>query len=259
MEKEVLSIEQLQIFYVETLTLQGYDVPYFIGISQTTANKILRLLRNGYYIGDLLDKAKYPSVEKMLELVNSEGQDASDENHEYILELPKAEFFTAALNLELKAEESEQTLLGKLQKETEELKADFISATEKSAIDYVKKVINNPVEDYVKGENYTQRLQRTKDRRERSFFMRPETAAKAQSEYITKRLKMAEIHYQNSIEKLANRILQKGLIENLILFKTAKIGANIECQITDGTKTVKCWTITAWGEIQRPHYRFLVK
>ena len=43
----------------------------------------------------------------------------------------------------------------------------------------------------------------------------------------------------------------------VVLLKT--IGVNIESIITDGTKTVRAWTIVAEGEIQRPHYRYLIK
>ena len=36
-------------------------------------------------------------------------------------------------------------------------------------------------------------------------------------------------------------------------------GINIDTIISDGEKQVKAQTICAWGEIQRPHYRYLVK
>jgi hypothetical protein len=34
---------------------------------------------------------------------------------------------------------------------------------------------------------------------------------------------------------------------------------NIDMTLTDGEKTVKAFTIIAEGQIQRPHYRYLVK
>ena len=78
-------------------------------------------------------------------------------------------------------------------------------------------------------------------------------------EYITKELKYAQLHYEQSIAKLASRIIKKGLnIEN-IKVKNNSLGVNINTEITDGVLTVKAWTIIAEGEIQRPHYRYLIK
>lgn len=37
------------------------------------------------------------------------------------------------------------------------------------------------------------------------------------------------------------------------------LGVNIETTITDGVKKVRAFTIVAEGEIQRPHYRYLIK
>ena len=77
--------------------------------------------------------------------------------------------------------------------------------------------------------------------------------------YIEKAKKSAEQHYEDSIIKLSDRILRKGLIEENLKLKTSHIGVNIETTITDGIKTVRAFTIIAEGEIQCPHYRYLVK
>lgn len=79
------------------------------------------------------------------------------------------------------------------------------------------------------------------------------------SEYILKAKKQAERHYEDSILKLSERILKKGLDEDNIKLSTSHIGVNIETTITDGNKTVRAFTIIAEGEIQRPHYRYLIK
>lgn len=78
-------------------------------------------------------------------------------------------------------------------------------------------------------------------------------------DYIKKESKYAEIHYEQSILKLASRIEAKGLkIENLKVL-TSHIGVNITTTLSDGEKTVRAFTIIAEGEIQRPHYRYLIK
>jgi len=58
---------------------------------------------------------------------------------------------------------------------------------------------------------------------------------------------------------LAARIEKKGLNVEKIKTVTSHIGVNLETTLTDGTKTVRAWTIVASGEIQRPHYRYLIK
>ena len=77
--------------------------------------------------------------------------------------------------------------------------------------------------------------------------------------HIDKMVENANEHYENSINKLADRIIKKGLnIENISV-KTSHIGLNIETTLTDNIKTVKAFTVLAFGEIQKPHYRYLVK
>jgi len=78
-------------------------------------------------------------------------------------------------------------------------------------------------------------------------------------EYIMKMVRNAELHYTSSIIKLSERILKKDLnIDNLSL-STSHIGTNIETTITDGIKTVRAFTVLAYGEVKCPHYRYLVK
>lgn len=77
--------------------------------------------------------------------------------------------------------------------------------------------------------------------------------------FIQKEKQKATNHYQNSILKLAERISKKGLDINNITVQTSHIGVNINTVLTDGQKIVKAFTIIAEGEIQCPHYRYLIK
>ena len=85
------------------------------------------------------------------------------------------------------------------------------------------------------------------------------TVSKGLDYSVVQAEKFANLHFENSTEKLASRILKKGLVEEGISITSSKIGVNIEAVITDGNKTVRAWTIIAEGEIQKPHYRYLVK
>lgn len=77
--------------------------------------------------------------------------------------------------------------------------------------------------------------------------------------YVKKEADKALFHYEGSIDKLAIRILKKGLNPDKITITSASVGVNISATITDGDKTVRAWTIVASGDIQRPHYRYLIK
>lgn len=79
------------------------------------------------------------------------------------------------------------------------------------------------------------------------------------NKYIRQAEEKAMLHYENSIEKLAYRISKKELDQDNLSVTTARIGRNIETTLTDGIKTVRAFTILAWGEIQQPHYRYLIK
>ena len=78
-------------------------------------------------------------------------------------------------------------------------------------------------------------------------------------EYIDKCLRTAELHYENSIFKLACRIQDKGLNLDSLSVSSVHMGVNLDLTITDGSQTVTAHTILAWGEIYRPHYRYLIR
>lgn len=79
--------------------------------------------------------------------------------------------------------------------------------------------------------------------------------------YLSNKLYMATLHYYESIQKLAYRLNRKGIIESKdFTIKTAKVSQNIETTIVDKNgKITRAWTIVASGEIQQPHFRYLVK
>jgi hypothetical protein len=77
--------------------------------------------------------------------------------------------------------------------------------------------------------------------------------------YVAKQVELAAAHYENSIIKLAQRVMRKNLDLNNIEMQTSVMDVNIETIISDGNKSVRAWTIIASGAIQKPHYRYLVK
>lgn len=84
---------------------------------------------------------------------------------------------------------------------------------------------------------------------------------KGYDKYLAEELYYAKVHYYQSINKLTYRLYDKGIVESKdFTIITSKIGQNIETTIVDKNgKITKAWTIIASGEIQQPHYRYLVK
>ncbi len=71
--------------------------------------------------------------------------------------------------------------------------------------------------------------------------------------------KKSIIHYESSIVKLAVRIKKYDLNSDRLIITSSHIGVNLDCTLTDGEKTIRAFTIIASGDIQKPHYRFLIK
>lgn len=74
-------------------------------------------------------------------------------------------------------------------------------------------------------------------------------------------LNKAEIHYQDSIKKLNDRLIKKGVPEGSenVIISNARVGVNLEITIQFNDIKVRAWTVVASGPVQRPHYRYLVK
>lgn len=72
-------------------------------------------------------------------------------------------------------------------------------------------------------------------------------------------ISLAKHHYAGSLTKIAFRIQEHGLNWDKLEITTGYLSHNLECMITDGDRTLKCWTILAYGPIVEAHYRFLIK
>ena len=77
--------------------------------------------------------------------------------------------------------------------------------------------------------------------------------------FIEKQVKEAGEHYESAILKLSAKIESKGLNIEKLEVKSGRVGVNFETTLTDGEKIVRAFTIVASGDIQKPHYRYLIK
>jgi cell division protein FtsB len=77
--------------------------------------------------------------------------------------------------------------------------------------------------------------------------------------FVQKQVKEAGEHYESSILKLSAKIEKKGLNIEKLEVKSGMVGVNFETTLTDGEKIVRAFTIVASGDIQKPHYRYLIK
>lgn len=170
-----------------------------------------------------------------------------------------------------------ETLTNLLKIETESLRVQYVTMTSEWARkDYanIERLAATPhpvYQDYVKeldtfhvvaGRSYRnqdhegqKRYRQACDRRHAAKRI----VEKGMDAYVDRQRVAAERHYQDSIVKLAARIERKGMKQDALVLSTSHIGVNIDTTITDGTMTVRAYTIIASGPIQRPHYRYLVK
>ena len=81
---------------------------------------------------------------------------------------------------------------------------------------------------------------------------------KGYNAYEEKEIKEAEMHYESSLIKLAERLKAKGIVDNFEI-TSGRVGMNFEVTIKHEKGITRAWTIIAEGLIQRPHYRYLVK
>ena len=150
------------------------------------------------------------------------------------------------------------TLVNILKNETQTLKNQYIKLTQGWASEEFNR-LRNFVLKYQEGSPAFGNKQEYWDAQRKYFRLPSSVVRNEQDKYIADSVKNAEVHYEQSIEKLAARVEKKNLEISNLKVETAHVGVNIETVLTDGNKMVVAYTIIAEGEIQRPHYRYLVK
>ena len=150
------------------------------------------------------------------------------------------------------------TLVNILKNETQTLKNQYIKLTQGWASEEFNR-LRNFVLKYQEGSPAFGNKQEYWDAQRKYFRLPSSVVRNEQDKYIADSVKNAEVHYEQSIEKLAARVEKKNLEISNLKVETAHVGVNIETVLTDGNKKVVAYTIIAEGEIQRPHYRYLVK
>ena len=164
------------------------------------------------------------------------------------------------------------SLVQALRKETETMKIEYLNNISVWAVQQFEKVMKIN-EDYLKQKKYymnsglnelfggakeepTQEFYQTREFLLNKGFSMIKIGLK---KYVENEVKKAEEHYENSILKLSSKIQSKGLNLEKLEVKSGRVDVNFETTLTDGEKIVKAFTIIAEGEIQKPHYRYLIK
>lgn len=152
-----------------------------------------------------------------------------------------------------------ENLIEILKKETETLKLQYVEMTENWAIKSYENMKNSDfLYFHTSGKYFQNRFGSTKS--EDAMIKRVANIVNKGLEIYVKECKeLAILHYETSVCKLANRISQKNLNLETLKIITSHIGVNIETVLSDGIKKVRAFTIIADGEVQRPHYRYLIK
>lgn len=154
---------------------------------------------------------------------------------------------------ENKMENNLEKLTDMLKRATITLKYQYVEFNEKFAEDEFDR-IKKWIEDY-----RMERIDMAKNQKKYWNLPLYLLADKTPENHIEKARKFACNHYENSILKLAIRVEKYGLNVEKLVVNSSHIGVNLDCTLTDGQKTIKAFTIVASGDVQRPHYRFLIK
>lgn len=145
-------------------------------------------------------------------------------------------------------------LIEKLKEQTQSLKQQYLSMTEEWA-----------EKEYHKLKQWKKEYEEGKygyGAASKKYYSLPSQITNPRStvnEYINVMVKRAELHYENSINKLAYRLMSKNMDIDNLKMETSHIGVNIETVLSDGKQTVRAYTVIAGGAVQRPHYRYLIK
>jgi hypothetical protein len=139
----------------------------------------------------------------------------------------------------------------------------LLEQTQELKKSYIKKTIEWSKEEYKRLKDFVNDYNTNYDSsKSKKYYSLPYCVVNPNGnieDYTSMQTEKAEKHYFNSIQKLASRILKKGLNESKLKMKTSYLDPNINTVITDGEKTISAFTIIASGNIQRPHYRYLIK
>lgn len=165
-----------------------------------------------------------------------------------------------------------QSLVQALRNETETMKIEYLKNISVWAVQEFEKTMKIN-DDYLSQKKYyinsalNERFGGAKEEPTKEFYQAREFLLNkgfsiikiGLEKYLEKQLKQAEEHYQNSILKLSVKIQSKGLNLDKLEVKSGRVDVNFETTLTDGEKVVRAFTIIAEGEIQKPHYRYLIK
>lgn len=157
-----------------------------------------------------------------------------------------------------------KNLIEILTAETQSLKEQYIQHTEKWATEEfarLKKAFSDIIEWQEKVYDRSVPALRTEFMKKRRIMDKmPREIYRNEIEgFVANQIENAKKHYEQSIKKLAARVEKKELNVDLLKATTSHIGVNIDTTLTDGEKTVRAFTILAIGDINRPHYRYLIK
>ena len=161
-----------------------------------------------------------------------------------------------------KITETSDSLVDELREATKDLKKDYIEKTKATArMMYDYAVVNYPIIEKKAKEafkDYSLNRHRQYSELSKEASRLESIATKGFDMYLKSELQYAELHYESSLLKLADRLVAKGISKDYKI-TSGYVGVNFEVVITHELGKVRAWTIIAEGEIRRAHYRYLVK
>lgn len=195
------------------------------------------------------------------------------------LKIAEADFVhEAVISLEV---QNTKGLIEKLTAETVELKESYIERTKeyaRNSYDWALKLkamtqaqlvekygevdAKHATREFINGEWVRVIPKRLHPQGQKDLAEARSITCRPYEEYEAREVKYANIHYQNSIEKLASKLNRKGIKDDTeMVIRKSYVGVNINMEIEHDGSLTKAWTITAAMDsvLVRPHYRYLIK
>jgi hypothetical protein len=145
------------------------------------------------------------------------------------------------------------------------IKEILLFQTDSFKQEYLKQIENFAKQEFLQLKQWVKDYQNGKygyDEASKKYWKLPSYIVNSSgnvSTHIKKLIDNANKHYEFSIDKLIERLKKKDLDINNITCTVNHIGVNLDITISDGKKTIYAYTIIAGGNIQKPHYRYLIK
>lgn len=229
--------------YKGTFNIRGNEITMGCDVSITDDKKIS--ITNKY--GGRLNSHYFALIKRVKELVSN----GIDEDSFY-------DIVDTTITIDY------SNLIDLLYSKTDRFKEEYLTRTETWANKEYVSILETTEEDVLKRKGYPSGDSYRHTKSSYAYWKKINSIkSMGLKAYIDYNIKLAENKYKSSIAKLAFKVKEKGLNLDKIDVNSdyTKFGmdGSLETIVSDGEMIIRAFTILAHGDINAPHYRYLIK